>query len=248
MKRDVSGRRGGSGRRRLSESRQRLDQIYATLRMRICLLDYPPGMRLTEDVLAEEFETSRTPIRRVLARLEDEGMLLSVHGVGTIVTDIDLDELAQVYQLRIELAELVGRLAPVAPDEAAIAAFRRVLTRCDALVKNPDARGFAETNMDFFRLLNGLSANEPFRLISERLYYQTSRMWLKNASRLGHYEEMLGNEIAIFRREVADIVAAVEIGNLEIVGHIRRSHIAMSFARLTAEAQPGDQGGMHSAG
>lgn len=233
--------RQGTGKRRLSESRQRLDQIYATLRMRICLLDYPPGMRLTEDDLAEEFETSRTPIRRVLARLEDEGMLLSVHGVGTIVTDIDLDELSQVYHLRIELAELVGRIAPVVPDEATIAAFRDVLERCDELVSNPDARGFAAANMDFFRLLNGLSSNEPFRLISERLYYQTSRMWLKFASRLSHYEEMLRTEIVIFRREVADVVAAVEIGDLEIVGHIRRSHIAMSFARLRTEAPAADR-------
>jgi DNA-binding GntR family transcriptional regulator len=241
MKRDGWGGRAAIGRKRLTDSRQRFDQIYLTLRMRICLLDYPPGMRLTEDDLAEEFQTSRTPIRRVLARLEDEGMLLSVHGVGTIVTDIDLDELAQVYRLRIELAELVGRLDPVTPDETTIAAFRRVLARCDELVANPDARGFAEINMDFFQLLNGLSANEPFRAISERLYYQTSRMWLTNAARFGHYEEMLRTEIAIFRREVADIVAAIELGDLATVGHIRRSHIAMSFARLTAQAQSDDQ-------
>ncbi|HEU4986394.1 MAG TPA: winged helix-turn-helix domain-containing protein, partial [Rhizobiaceae bacterium] len=76
--------RGSAGRQ--EDSRQRFDRIYSALRTRICLLDYPPGMRLREEDLAEEFETSRTPIRRVLARLEDEGLLRSVHGVGTIVT------------------------------------------------------------------------------------------------------------------------------------------------------------------
>lgn len=231
--------RGSAGRQ--EDSRQRFDRIYHALRTRICLLDYPPGMRLREEDLAEEFETSRTPIRRVLARLEDEGLLRSVHGVGTIVTDIDIDELKQVYQLRVELAELIGKLCPTPPDAEKLAAFRSILARCDKLVAQPDAREFARTNMEFFHLLSSLSGNEPLRDISERLYYQTTRIWLKTASRLSQYKEMLHEEIVIFHREVADIVAAVELGDLEIVGHIRRSHIAMSFARLQAQAHSGDQ-------
>ncbi len=217
-------------------ARGRFDRIYAILRTRICLLDYAPGMRLREDDLADEFETSRTPVRRVLARLEDEGLLRSVHGVGTIVTDIDIGGLEQVYQLRVELAELIGKLSPVQPDAAGIAAFRAARERCAQLVAAPDAREFARINMDFFHLLMTLTANEPLRAISERLYYQTARIWLKTASGLGGYQQVLTDETAIFHREVADIVAAVEIGNLETVGHIRRSHIAMSFARLKAQA------------
>ena len=71
-------------------SRERIERIYAVLRKRICLLDYAPGERLREETLADEFDVSRTPIRRVLARLEDEGLVRSVHGVGTIVPDIDV--------------------------------------------------------------------------------------------------------------------------------------------------------------
>ncbi|MFZ2101917.1 MAG: GntR family transcriptional regulator [Oricola sp.] len=216
-------------------ARRRFDRIYETLRMQICMLDHPPGARLREEDLAEEFGVSRTPIRRVLVKLEAEGLLRSVHGVGTIVTDIDVDELEQVYQLRIELAELVGKLAPIAPDASKKAAFRALLARCDALVAKPDPREFALINMDFFHLLNSLTGNEPLREISERLYYQTTRIWLKTASRLERYEAMLAEEINIFHREVADIVAAVELGDLSVVGHIRRSHISMSYLRLRNE-------------
>jgi hypothetical protein len=42
----------------------------------------------------------------------------------------------------------------------------------------------------------------------------------------------LPNEITVFRREVADILAAMEVGDLEAVGHIRRSHISMSVKRM----------------
>lgn len=217
-------------------ARERFDRIYRTLRMRICLLEHPPGERLREEDLAEEFGVSRTPIRRVLVKLETEGFLRSMHGVGTIVTDIDVDELEQVYQLRVELAELLGKLSPIVPDAAKMAEFRDALARCDALVERPDAREFARINMDFFHLLNSLTGNEPLREISERLYYQTTRIWLKTASRLSQYREMLHNEIVIFHREVADIVAAIEVGDLEVVGHIRRAHISMSFQRLRNES------------
>ncbi|MGE0502092.1 MAG: GntR family transcriptional regulator [Rhizobiaceae bacterium] len=217
--------------------RQRFQRMYDVLRTRICLLDYPPGERLREEDLAEEFGVSRTPVRRVLVTLEAQGLLRSVHGVGTIVTDIDVDELAQVYQLRVELAELIGKLSPVAPDAARMTAFRTILARCEELTSRPDAREFARINMDFFHLFNSLTDNEPLREISERLYYQTTRIWLKTASRLNQYQEVLMNEIRIFHREVADIADAVAVGDLEAVGHIRRAHISMSFQRLRNEAR-----------
>src|SRR5690606_487390 len=93
-------------------------------------------------------------------------------------------------------------------------------------------------NMEFFHLFTQLTANEPLRAISERLYYQTTRIWLKTASRLAAYEDMLLNAIHVFQREMTDIVAAIECGNLLAAGHIRRAHIAMGFARLYAAAHP----------
>ncbi len=114
-------------------SRQRFEAVCGTIRERISLLDYLPGQRLSEEALAEEFGTSRTPIRRVLARLEDEGLLRSVQSVGTIVTDVDVETLAQTYRLRMELAELIGRLDPIEPSSVDVRVFRDLQARIDAL-------------------------------------------------------------------------------------------------------------------
>ncbi len=223
-------------------ARGRFERIYQTLRMRICLLDYEPGSRLREEDLAEEFGVSRTPVRRVLVKLEAEGLLRSVHGVGTIVTDIDVNELAQVYELRVELAELVGKLSPVTVDDALVARFREIRERCDRMVREGDPREFSRINMDFFHLFTSLTANEPLREISERLYYQTTRIWLKTASRLRGYEQLLNNEFLIFQREVADITEAVEHGDLAAAGHVRRAHIAMSFGRIRQASDAAGKG------
>src|SRR5690606_38977516 len=66
--------RGRNGGRPTTLARERFERIYRILRNRICLLEYPPGARLSEEELAEEFRISRTPVRRVLARLESEGL------------------------------------------------------------------------------------------------------------------------------------------------------------------------------
>ena len=218
-----------------SAARQRFQRLYETLRDRICLLDYQPGTRLSEEALAAEFGISRTPLRRVLGRLESEGLVRSVQGVGTLVTDVDIDALAQVYELRMEMAEMIGRLSPIAPTAETIGIFRDLHRRSLALVAEPDPRAFARLNMDFFQTLTRLTGSEPFRDISARLYYQTSRIWLKS---IPHMD--LAEEVAIFSHEIADILAAVELGDLDAAGHIRRSHISMSFTRLKRQSTQPD--------
>ena len=210
-----------------SLSRERFDRIYNIMRDRVCLLEYEPGARLAEEELAQEFGVSRTPIRRVLSRLEAEGLLQSRHGVGTFVTDVNLEALTQVYKLRMALAELIGQLEPLPRTPDDIARVRALVERSDVLGDAPSPRNFARLDMDFAQELFAMTGNRPLREISERLYYLTHRVWLKSVPRLN-----LRHEVAVFRREVADILAAMELGDLEAVGHIRRSHISMSFNRM----------------
>lgn len=217
---DFSGRPSNS-------AKERFERLYRALRDRICLLDYPPGTRLSEEELAAEFATSRTPIRRVLGRLESEGLIEARHGVGTIVTDVEFAEVAQVYALRLELAVLIGRLSPLPRSEDDLDRIRALIADCDAHAHDIDHRSLARLNMDFFAELSAMIGNVPLREISERLYFQISRIVLQMMPRLN-----LAEEFAAFQREMKDILAALEINDLESVGHIRRAHISMSFTRM----------------
>ncbi|WP_119275091.1 GntR family transcriptional regulator [Taklimakanibacter deserti] len=211
----------------LTLARERFERIYNTIRDRICLIEYEPGRRLAEEDLAREFGVSRTPVRRVLARLESEGLLESRHGVGTFVIDVDLEALLPVYRLRMELAGLMGKLDPLPRSPEDLSRVRALLGRCDALIKSPEPKAYARLNMDFFHELAAMIGNRPLREISERLYFLTNRAWLRSAPNLD-----LADEIAVFRREVADILAAMELGDWESVGFIRRSHISMWVRRM----------------
>ncbi|MGK9168429.1 GntR family transcriptional regulator [Inquilinus limosus] len=213
-------------------AKERFERVYRILRDRICLLDYPPGTRLSEEELAEEFQTSRTPIRRVLARLESEGLVEPRHGVGTIVTDVEIEDLAQVYRLRTELALLIGRLSPLPWTAEDLDRVRSLIAQCDLDHHATDRRAYARLNMDFFMALSSMTGNQPLREINERLYFQVVRVVLKLMPKLG-----LAEEIAAFRREMEEVLAAAEIGDLEAIGHIRRAHISMSFTRMMRYAE-----------
>jgi DNA-binding GntR family transcriptional regulator len=212
-----------------SNGRDRLDAMHHALRQRICLLEYPPGFRLSETLLAAEFGTSRTPLRRVLARLEDEGLVRSLHGVGTIVTDADIVELAQVYRLRVELTELVGRLDPVPPSAADLARFDELVAQGAQIIASGTPHEFTQFDMDVFQELLKLTSNEPLRQMLERLYFQTKRIWLQSAIEA---QLDLQEEFRIFQHELEAIQLALQANDLEAVAHIQRAHISMSFQRL----------------
>lgn len=212
-------------------AQERFEIMYGTLRDRISMSDYPPGTRLSEEALAAEFGVSRSPLRKALKILEADGLLQSVQGVGTIVTDVDLDALTQVYQLRMELNGLVGRLSPRRPDETTLALFEDLRSRAEALRAKPDMQVFARLNIDFFHAFMRLTDSQPLVEVSERLFYQTCRIWLKMIPTMDFAEE-----VAVFAGEIAAITDAVRLGDTEAAGHIRRAHLSMGFTRLKSHA------------
>ena len=77
------------------------DKAYFYLRDLIVSGDVKGGELLTEKKIGEKLNMSRTPVKRALTRLEQEGYLKSVDGVGNMVKD-----LADIYELRIALEKI----------------------------------------------------------------------------------------------------------------------------------------------
>lgn len=213
-------------------AKERFDRIYNTIRDQICLLEYAPGTRLSEEELAKQFDTSRIPVRRVLARLEAEGLVASVHGVGTIVTDPDLDEVFQIYRLRLELAELVGKLDPLPRTPDDLDRIRALIKRCDEEMQEPSQRAFLRLNMDFYWEISAFTGNAALREVNERLYLKIVRVVLKMMPKLGLIEEYRA-----FRDEMQAVLNAAEIGDWEAIGYIRRAHLSMSYNRIKKYAR-----------
>lgn len=94
------------------------DLVLTSMREAILTAALPPGARLRQEKLAELFGTSRIPIREALRALEYEGLVSSMPRRGFTVTELDADDIEEVYDLRVVLESHAVRLAvPLITDE-----------------------------------------------------------------------------------------------------------------------------------
>ena len=82
--------------------------IYETLRDEIMFLQLAPGEGISETEIGKRFQVSRTPVREVFKRLEQDGLLEVRPQRGTFVTRIDLAALSDMLFEReaLEIAVL----------------------------------------------------------------------------------------------------------------------------------------------
>ncbi|MDK2808367.1 MAG: GntR family transcriptional regulator, rspAB operon transcriptional repressor [Clostridiales bacterium] len=74
---------------------------YNLIKEKIISCEYPPGTLLNEELLREEFNVSRTPIRDALSRLEQEGLITILPKKGIMVSSLSLGELNMIFEIRL---------------------------------------------------------------------------------------------------------------------------------------------------
>jgi DNA-binding GntR family transcriptional regulator len=201
--------------------------LYETIRTRIYLLEYPPGEALKEEKLAEEFGVSRTPVRRVLHRLEFEGLVTSKRGIGTLVTSVDVKELKEVYAFRLKLAKLAGELSSPRVTEDNIGALDHLLERTDGMRNHYDPKALALLYLEFHNEMMSLITNQPLRKIYDQLFHQTARVWLQILPDLDWEEEVQ----AVYE-EIRDVIKALHADDIRTLASVRRNHLAMILHRF----------------
>ena len=205
----------------------RLEAIYEALKQRICTVEIMPGTLIYETQVAQEFGVSRTPVRRVFARLEHDGLIQTRRGVGSHVTELDMTTLEDCYRLRMHLAELIGESIDKAAIPAVIARLEGLLELANGLTETHDYRAIGKVNVGMMAVILDLMGNAPLREISEALYMRTTRVWHSAIPRLDWSEE-----VSFVIGELTELLRALRLGDVVTVGYVRRSYTALAHHRL----------------
>jgi DNA-binding GntR family transcriptional regulator len=208
-------------------SRLTADGIYGSLRERICLLDLPPGAPLREQALAEEYGVSRTPVREALTMLRTDGLVTRQPGGGASVSTLDLKAMRDVYTLRMKLAELIADFMIVPVPGAVIARLAALREEVVAAAPTRDARRLGVAYNHFHETLLDTIGNEPLRIISDRLFRQTSRIWVQLLPEM-NWEE----EVQIMLDEIDSTIEALEGSAAVYMAEIRAKHMTMLLTRF----------------
>jgi DNA-binding GntR family transcriptional regulator len=87
------------------------DRAYLHLREEIIRVRLPPGTLLREDELTQRLGVGRTPVREAIQRLQRDGFVTILPRRGTLVSEINITDLAAIYEVRKHLESWASRLA-----------------------------------------------------------------------------------------------------------------------------------------
>src|ERR687884_2028276 len=119
------------------------------LREAIILGELPAGTPLRLDELARSLGMSISPIREAVRQLEALGLAKHVPHQGARVLDFDIEELRDLFQVRLALESLAVRRAAERFTDAEAAAARAQLDRFDAASDSDDVREAMRAHTDF---------------------------------------------------------------------------------------------------
>ena len=165
--------------RTISTSRQLMtlpDQIAERIFSAIASGEYAPGDRIREEVLAEQFEVSRGPVREALRILEKDSVVRILPNRGAHVTQLSAKEVSDIFEIRRTLSGAM--MARLTAEEAAALATKidADVQALDTLAQDPNgAAAYFETTFRLSRVMREACTNERMAEIMTSLSRQTLR-------------------------------------------------------------------------
>jgi DNA-binding GntR family transcriptional regulator len=204
--------------------------VYGEVRKDILRGTLPPGSRLRFVDLADRFTVSQSVVREALMRLSEQGLAVELPQQGFRVRALNLTDLNEITEARIEIESLVARRAIVHGDlqwESSVIAAHHILAR------TPATTGTGEINEDW------VDAHEAFHHATLQgcgngrlLSIATS---LREAASLyrwwsGSMAPDADRDVALEHRQILDAVVARDEMNAAclIAQHIQRTTDALS--------------------
>ena len=190
-----------------------------------------PGTKLRQEELAAFFGTSRLPVREAIWVLEREGLLTAQPNRSVLVTSLDVDEIVEIYDLRVLFESHAVRLAVPLLTEHDVRDLRALF---DAMT----------------------AAADPARLVVLRDRFYMRLFAVSGQSRLVNHIQRLRQEIwrsfqgnppshPAFHRQFFDAVLA---GDADAAADALASHYVKVSAMLRRTLRSGDATGWREDG
>lgn len=139
-------------------------RIYNAIKLQIIDGHYAPGSRITEQHIAAEFSTSRTPVREAMRQLVADGFAVFKPNSGTVVRSWTAPQIREIFDLRFLIESEVAALAAERISDEEIEALVRLQDAIEADPSEPDAARIGRLNREFHGAIAKASQHE--RLVS----------------------------------------------------------------------------------
>ena len=202
--------------------------LYESMMRSIIVGEYLQGEVLTELSLANQFKTSRTPVREACIRLHNEGFLRATARKGYVVTEVSLDEIRELYQLRQMLEPEAAALAAEAALGPEFLSAAKQLLEKQSFIGGQDRSyevflELGKVEYGFHHLIAKASGNKKLAKIMSELMNQFRRF---------HYVTFQNSPwLATTRDEHAEILRVIQLHDSPLARNLMSEHIRKGSER-----------------
>lgn len=207
------------------------DKAYRRLVAEIVDGDLAPGTVLAEVEQSTRLGVSRTPLREALSRLVADGLVVTAPGRGVVVTEVSLDNITELYELREALEEQAARLAAHRHNEKDFVRLAAAFAHANRLISSGEdgIRSFYELNRQFDEAID--KAVQNAYLVSA---LANVRMHLARVRRMAKDNPERLRESA---KETLLIIEAIVDGDEALAAHATHVHLHRSLTNVLASVE-----------
>lgn len=129
------------------------EKVYQIIKNKIMNGEIPPGTKLSEKEMSEQFNVSRTPVREAFLQLNQEGLLGVFPQVGTIVTKIDLKAVEEGRFVREHIERAIVREAATKLNAESLLQLETNITLQEFCLEKGSFQKLYELDDEFHQIL-----------------------------------------------------------------------------------------------
>lgn len=147
---------------------------YNIIKDKIINCEYAPSALLNEEMLKEDVQASRTPIRDALGRLEQEGLVTILPKKGIMVAPLTIREINMVHEARTLIEPFAILHYGNKISDEIYQNYFRIFQRDTANVS--DLNEYYETDKQFHQMFINATSNDYLISTYERIAQQNTRL------------------------------------------------------------------------
>jgi len=211
----------------VTEKTQTVEQVYETLKNRIVSLEYSPGQVLNEADIANEFNLSRTPVRKIFEQLKNKKLLNIIPRYGAQVAPIDFRQMKSVFEVVREIEGYATRLASERITEDKLKELEEIVERIKNYDIEKDYKKIIMEDEKFHEIVFESSGNNCLVEILYDLHLHTERLWF--------YSQRNLTDLNLFYSTLCNILKAIKAKDVAKADQYAKEHTDSFVALIKRE-------------
>jgi len=192
-------------------------KVYRALKIEIIKGSLKPGTKLSEAKIAEQLGVSRTPVREAIRELAAEGFVKISPNQGVEISNISIEDIQEVLQIRAVLEGLAAKLAATKITKEKIKKLENINKNMEKYARKDDIFNVIRESEKFHGLILGICGNSRLIQIRKNLNDQIHRYRSISLNILGRPKYALEEHIKITEAlKQGDSARADELSKIHI--------------------------------